>query len=246
MQVTGALQVFAGPRARAHLREHGLRASDVRVIPAAAGGPKGVVLNPLDRYLFGRWLPEARQTVHLLGASIGSWRMAAACLDDADAALAQLAEDYITQTYPHPPGRMPSASVVTELFAARLDERLGRRAAEVLAHPRYRLHVFTSKGRHLLHRPGRLRNTVGYLGAFVANAASRAALADWLERVVFSDPRERLPFALADYPSLVVPLTPRALSKPKTPPSQPDASASRWSATWCPATGSALGRSRQI
>ena len=51
-----ALQVFAGPRALLHLRERGLRPADVRVIPAAAGGPKGLVLNPLDRFLFGHWL----------------------------------------------------------------------------------------------------------------------------------------------------------------------------------------------
>lgn len=211
--MTAALQVFAGPRARAHLREQGLRAQDVRVVPAAAGGPKGLVLNALDRCLFGHWLAGATQTVHLLGASIGAWRMAAACLGDADAALAQLADDYVTQTYPHAPGRLPGARVVSTLFGAKLDERLGRRAAEVLAHPRYRLHVFTSKGRHLLHRPGRLRNTLGYLGAFVANAASRAALAGWLERVVFSDRRAPLPFALDDYPSRVVTLDERNLAR---------------------------------
>jgi hypothetical protein len=39
-----ALQILAGPRARAHLREQGLRPQDVRVVPAAAGGPKGLVL----------------------------------------------------------------------------------------------------------------------------------------------------------------------------------------------------------
>ena len=51
-----ALEIHAGPRALRHLREHGLRAADVRAIPAAAGGPKGLVLNPLDRFLFGQWL----------------------------------------------------------------------------------------------------------------------------------------------------------------------------------------------
>ncbi|HYN61326.1 MAG TPA: hypothetical protein VET87_17540 [Rubrivivax sp.] len=32
----------------------------MRIIPAAAGGPKGLVLNGLGRYLFGDWLPPAR------------------------------------------------------------------------------------------------------------------------------------------------------------------------------------------
>ncbi len=203
----GALQIHAGPRARTWLRERGLRPQDVAVIPAAAGGPKGLVLNPLDRFLFGRWLPGSAQVVHLLGASIGSWRMAAACLDDAEAALARLADDYVAQTYPHAPGRLPSPRTVTRLFAQKLDERLGARAGEVLAHPRLRLHVFTSRGRHLLHRSGRLRSAVGYLGAYVANAASRRALGGWLERVVFSDPRDALPLPLHDFPTRVVPLT---------------------------------------
>ena len=202
-----ALQIFAGPRARDHLRQRGLQPADVRVIPAAAGGPKGLALLPLDRYLFGHWLPQSRHTVHLMGASIGAWRMAAACLPDADAALAQLGEDYITQSYPHAPGKMPSARTITELFGRRLVERLGDRAAQVLAHPQRRLHVFTSRGRKLLHRPSRMGMPLGWLGAFGANAVSRRALGGWMERVVFSDPRDALPVPLHDYPTRRVDLS---------------------------------------
>jgi len=196
-----ALQVLAGPRALRHLRERGLAPGDVRVIPGAAGGPKGLVLNPLDRFLFGHWLAGSGQTLHLLGASIGAWRLACACLSDADAALAQMAEDYITQHYEHAPGKAPTPRSVSRAFGARLEERLGTRAAEVLSHPQRRLHVFTSRGRHLLRREGRWRTPLGYLGAFVANAASRRALGGWLERVVFGDPRDTLPFPLHDYRS---------------------------------------------
>jgi hypothetical protein len=104
-----ALRILAGPRARARLRERGLQPDDVRVIPAAAGGAKGLSLIPLDRFIFGRWLHGAH-TVHLLGASIGAWRMASACRADPDAAFAQLAEDYITQDYPRAPGKHPKAA----------------------------------------------------------------------------------------------------------------------------------------
>ncbi|MDP3085232.1 MAG: phospholipase [Rubrivivax sp.] len=202
-----ALQVFAGPRARRHLRERGLAAADVHAIPAAAGGPKGLALIPIDRFIFGHWLPGSAQTVHLLGASIGAWRMASACLPDADAALAQLAEDYITQHYEHAPGRPPTARHVSAVFGRTLDERLGRRAADVLSHARLRLHVFTSHGRQLLAREGRLRTPLGYAGAFAANAVSRRALGGWLERVVFGDPRDALPLALDDLRSQQVALT---------------------------------------
>ena len=191
-----ALQVFAGPRARAHLRSRGLAPGDVRVVPAAAGGPKGLVLLPLDRYLFGQWLAGSSHTVHLLGASIGAWRMAAACRPDAEAALAELGDDYIRQTYDHEPGEMPTARCVSEVLGRHLAQRLGPCAAQILSHPHRRLHVFTSRGRHLLHRPGPTAMALGWLGATVANALSRRALGGWLERVVFSDPRDALPLPL--------------------------------------------------
>ncbi len=202
-----ALQVHAGPRAREHLRQHGLRAQDVRVVPAAAGGPKGLVLLPLDEQIFGHWLPAElgsapAQPVHLLGASIGAWRMAVACASEPVQALSTLAEDYITQTYPHAKGRMPTADVVSRVFGDHLQQRLAPLAADILSHPRYRLHVFTSRGLRLLHqRPGRAVMAAGWLGAFAANAASRARLMGWMERVVFSDARTPLPLALDDYRS---------------------------------------------
>ncbi len=199
-----ALEIHAGPGALARLRERGLRPDDVGAVPAAAGGPKGLVLNPLDRFVFGDWLARGTRTVHLLGASIGAWRMATACLDGVDAAFAQLADDYIHQTYEHAPGKPPAPSHVSDVFGATLAARLGGRTAQLLGHPRYRLHVFTSRGRHaLLRRDGRalsrLSTPLGYLGAFAANAVSRPAMGSWLERVIFSDPRDALPIHLHDY-----------------------------------------------
>jgi hypothetical protein len=201
------LQVFAGPRARAVLRETGLRPASVWAVPAAAGGPKGLVLNPLDRYLFGHWLGRGGDVVHLLGASIGAWRMAAACLSDPDAALARLAEDYITQRYAHAPGRAPTPGDVSAAFGAKLSQHFGGREAEVLGHPRFRLHVFTSRGRHLMRREGRLRTTAGYAAAFASNALHRRALGLWLQRVVFSDARAPLPLPTRDLSTVQVPLS---------------------------------------
>jgi len=86
--------------------------------------------------------------------------MAAATLPHADAALAELAElaeDYITQRYEHEPGKAPTACTVSREFGLKIRQRLGARAAELLSHPRLRLHVFTSHGRHLPGRQGRLR-----------------------------------------------------------------------------------------
>jgi hypothetical protein len=206
-----ALQIHAGERARRHLRERGLAPSDVRVVPAAAGGPKGLVLNPIDRFLFGHWLADAPHAVHLLGASIGAWRMACATMPDADAALAAMAQAYVHQHYEHAPGKPPKASHVSAVFGATLAASFGPDLEAMLAHPSRRLHVFTSRGRQILRREGRLRTPLGYLGAFSTNLVSRRAMGGWLERVVFSDARSPLPFPLHDYRTAQVALNPANL-----------------------------------
>lgn len=210
-----ALQIFAGPRARARLAERGLRPDDVRVIPAAAGGPKGLILGPLDQFIFGDWLARSTQEVHLLGASIGAWRMLTACLGrntaETSAEFERLAHDYVYQHYDSLGRKMPSAAEVTRGFAAKLDEVFGGREDLALSHPRFRPHLFTSRGRYLLAREGRLRTPLGYTGAFMANLLGRRLMGGSLERVVFSPPGAELPVSLNDYRSRQVALTPQNL-----------------------------------
>ncbi|CAB5720217.1 Patatin-like phospholipase [Delftia tsuruhatensis] len=187
MSHSPALRIHAGPRALAHIRRHGLSPGQVRVIPAAAGGPKGLILGPLDRFIFGEWLPRSRQPVDLVGASIGAWRMATACLEAPVQAFERLERDYIAQRFDPPPGsRRTPAALVSERFASSLEQFYGGRVTEVLGHARYRLHVVAARGRGLLARESRWRTPLGYLGAFASNAVHRKALGAWLERVVFS------------------------------------------------------------
>ncbi len=201
-----ALHIHAGPKALAHIREHGLRPEHIGVIPGAAGGPKGLILGPLDRYIFGEWLPQSSQPVHLVGASIGAWRMATACLQDPVAAFERLERDYIAQHYELPPGqKRPSAEQVSREFAASLQSFYGGRIDELLAHPRYKLHLVTSRGRHVMHREHPLGTPLGYAGAYLSNAVARRAMGAWLERVVFSS-QGPLPFGTQDYASRQLPL----------------------------------------
>ena len=195
-----ALRIYAGPKARALLARDGLQPRMVRLLPAAAGGPKGLLLGPVDRFLFGEWLPQSTQTVHLVGASIGAWRMATACLDESVKAFERLEHDYIHQHYEPPQGQKhPTPDQVSEVFSQNLREFYGGRVGEVLQHPRYRLHIITARGRHMLHREGRIATPLGYLGAFLSNTVNRKALGAWLERVVFSSDAGELPFAVSDF-----------------------------------------------
>jgi hypothetical protein len=195
-----ALRIYAGPAARAHIAANGLAPQDVRTVPGAAGGPKGLILGPIDRFLFGEWLPQTTQPVDLVGASIGAWRLASACLSDPKTAFEQFEQGYIQQHFEVPAGqKRMSARQVSAKFSEGLRNFYGGRTREVLAHPRYRLHVITARGRHILGREGRARTPAGYLGAFITNSVHRKGLGAWLERVVFSSPGAALPFGTQDF-----------------------------------------------
>jgi hypothetical protein len=199
-----ALAIYAGPKALQHLEANGLQAQDVRVIPGAAGGPKGLLLGPLDRFLFGQWLTTSDQAIDLVGASIGAWRMATACLPQPVKELQGLEQAYIHQHYELQPGQTrPTSSQVSADFSANLQRFFSGREQHVLQHPRYKLHVVTSHGRGILKHASAWRTPLGYAGAYLTNLLHRPAMGAWLERVVFSSSfmgqPHALPFATNDY-----------------------------------------------
>lgn len=185
--MTGPLSIHAGPKALAHLRTHGLRAQDIAIIPGAAGGPKGLILQKLDQWMFGSWLPSAPRERTLIGASIGAWRMAAACLADPVSGFQRLGDLYCEQTYP----RRPSARYVTDTCKAVLNGTVGGHEHEITSHPHYRLQILVSRGRGLLKAPRRNVSVgTGFGLAVLGNLVSRSQLANHLARVVISDERE--------------------------------------------------------
>jgi hypothetical protein len=182
-----AIQIHAGKTALAHIREYGLLAKDIAVIPAAAGGPKGLILQALDQWLFGEWLPSAARERSLIGASIGSWRMAAACHADPVAGFKKLAELYCEQRY----SSKPSAQQVTEKIHHLLLSFIKGHEQEIVEHPTHRLHLIAVRGRGLLHEPKNgLHTKAGFAAASFANLAGRSQLAKHLERVVIGDARD--------------------------------------------------------
>ncbi len=202
-----ALRIYAGPKALAHIRANGLKPEHIDVIPGAAGGPKGLILGPLDRFLFGDWLPQSTQPIDLVGASIGAWRMSTACLNTPVESLLRLEHDYIHQHYDVPAGqKRPTAQQVSEEFGRSLQAFYGGRITEVLQHPRYRLHVVTSRGKHILQREHPLLTPLGYAGAYLSNMVQRPWMGAWLERVVFSS-ANTLPFNPNDFATQHVALT---------------------------------------
>lgn len=182
-----ALSFHAGPRALAHIRAHGLRARDVAIVPAAAGGPKGLIFQSLDQYLFGDWLAQAPRERALIGSSIGAWRMAAACHADPVAAFARLGELYTGQRYD---SVKPTPQQIDAVCKQLLERFVGGYEHEVVNHPHHRLHLLTVRGLRALAEPAHRRaEMAGFVRATLLNLASRERLAGMLERVVVSDGR---------------------------------------------------------
>jgi hypothetical protein len=175
------------------------------VVPGASGGPKWLVLAGLDRVLFGGFFQGRSRPLHLIGSSIGSWRLS--CLAQADplAALERFETAYVEQRYPP----KPPPSLVSATSGRILDDVLGREGAEqILNHPWARLHVVTALCRGLSAAEHPRIQLLGLALAAMTNLVSRRTLGFHMERVIFHSAGDTSPFAgLKDLPSVHVPLT---------------------------------------
>ena len=185
-----ALRIYAGPKAMQHIAQNGLQPQDVGVVPGAAGGPKGLLIGPLERFFFGGLPVQTIHDVHLVGASIGAWRMATACLNNPVAGFAQLEHDYIRQDYALKAGeKSPSADTVSEDFGRNLTSFYAGKVADGLNHPPYKLHIFTSRGGAAFlaggAKPG---NPVGPPRRFLNQRLSPQGQGRWAGGGVFSHP----------------------------------------------------------
>ena len=187
-----ALTFHAGPLALAQIRAQGLRARDIAVVPAAAGGPKGLIFRALDQWLFGDWFPRAPRERILIGSSIGAWRMAAACQRDPAKAFGRLGELYSGQRYT---STKPSQAQIHEVVQGLLAEFVRGHEHDIVSHPHYRLHLLTVRGKRALAAPGHKRAEMrGFAAAALHNLASRDRLAHLLDRVVIGDRRADAPW----------------------------------------------------
>jgi hypothetical protein len=198
-----ALTLKAGPRALARIREAGLKAADVGILPGAAGGPKALGIQGLDLALFGEWLPAAPRERSLIGASVGSWRFASACLPDAAEGIRRLGSLYNGQSF----AKGVTMAGVSQSSQRMLDDLLEGRDATILANPHYRLNIMVVKSHGLLAQDHRGRLGLGLSSVIADNLRGRARLSRHFERLIIHDPRLAPPLLpLNDFPSRFVPL----------------------------------------
>jgi hypothetical protein len=205
--MASSLTLRAGPRALDIIRERGLRAEDVDILPGASGGAKWLSIAGLDRYLFGEFLQAPRsRPMHLIGSSIGSWRMACLAQRDPIAALERGHHGYIYDQRYSP---KPSPREVTAVLSRILDDLLGPAGVEeILTHPWAKVHVITTLGTGFAARDERWSLMAALAIAATANFVSRRYLAVQMKRFVFHSAGSDTPFLhLSDLPTTHLPLT---------------------------------------
>ncbi len=187
---TDGFVVKAGPRALAIIRAEGLRPERVRVVAGAAGGPKWLVLYHLDRLMLSAFFERRRSAVDFIGSSIGAWRFAAWCQDDAAAALDRFHDAYIHQRYEQRPTPAEVTAESRRVMDGYIDDA---GIGQVLANSSWRLNILTVKCRHLTACEDKLRMGLGLAAAAGANAISRSLLKYFFSRCLFGDLKRPLP-----------------------------------------------------
>lgn len=186
-----ALSLRAGKRALARIRERGLQPADVGILPGAAGGTKGLGIQGLDLALFGDWLPRAPRERTLIGASIGSWRFASACLPDACAGIRRLGELYTSQRF----AKGVSMAEISRSCVELLDALLAGQDEALLANPLYRLNIVVVKSHGLLRHDHRGVLGLGLSSVIGNNLLNRSRLSRHFDRVILHDARQAPPLA---------------------------------------------------
>ncbi len=183
------LVIKAGPLAYESIRREGLKPDMVSHIVGAAGGPKWLVLNRLDRYFFSEWFRGRSTPLIAAGSSAGAWRMACAAQRDPLAAIQRFEDAYIEQRY----GPKPSPAEISVEARKILERILGANGArEIIDHPWLRLQIITARAAFGTGSASPMLQKAALLGAILANTVHRRLLSLFFERVVFHAPPEPL------------------------------------------------------
>jgi hypothetical protein len=185
-----SLTFKAGAGALKFIRSYGFDPASVGTIAGASGGPKWLVLSQLDRAILTNLVPRLAGPVHLIGTSIGSWRLACYAQRDPLAAIERFETAYIDQTYSDSPDIHEITAKTWEILRVVLGDN---GVEEILENPLFRSHVMTVRSRHITAFENRWLLRLGLLTAATLNVISRRSLGAFFERALFYDARELPP-----------------------------------------------------
>ncbi len=195
---------LAGKKAYQLIKDNGLQPDMVKVIAGAAGGPKWLVLNHLDRILFTNWFKERSDPLFLIGSSIGAWRFAAISQSEPLLALERFEDAYLSQSYSSKPTPLEISKETSRIRNTFLDKS---GIQEILNHPTMRLNFMAVRSKGLNASDNKFRLGAGLLGTALSNLVNRKLLKHFFERTLFYHPKTPPPFfETTEFPLQKVPL----------------------------------------
>lgn len=206
-----ALRLIAGKTAAARIEREGLTPDLVRGVLGASGGPKWLILAGLDRFVFGRWLPQSAHQIPLIGSSIGAWRMTLAAHPQPLEAFDRFLAEYLAYGYT----KGETATTTTRNSYKLLDRVFSPEDAKaVLGNGALRpLHIVAVLAKGLCGSRSTLGQGVGLFLAFIGNLIARQSLGRHFDRAVFHS-GDKVAFSdqWTGFNRLDIPLRPEALT----------------------------------
>ncbi len=202
---------YAGTKAMHTISRNGLSPEMVKTVLGAAGGPKWLVLQGLDRAIFSSWFNDRTEPLFLLGSSIGAWRFATASQNNPSEALDRFLSAYIAQRYSPNPEREEITLECAKILGALLGST---GIEEILHHPFLRLGVFAAHCKWPVASDNKVLLALGLADAALYNVVHRAGLRFFFDRMLFFDPRNPPPLGkTSDVETQKIPLSARNLER---------------------------------
>jgi len=185
-----SLTVRAGTRAIERIRDEGLDLNAVKVLAGASGAAKFLVLTGIDRVLI-ELLANRQQPLHLIGTSIGAFRMAAFCHPDPRKALDNLEHEYIEQHYSRKPTKQEvslQSNKILDCFIADQD------LSAIINNPSKHLNFLANRCKGLLKSENTPLQLLGLGLAAAGNYLRRDYLRYFMDRAHFTSRLNETPF----------------------------------------------------
>ncbi len=178
-----SISVLAGDRAFEIIKDEGLDLARVKVFAGASGAAKFLILTGIDRVLMPL-LKHRKDPLHLIGSSIGAFRMAAYAHKEPIKAINTMEYGYIHQFYP---SKRPGKDAITDKSIEIMNSYIKDGDIDyILNNPDMTISFLAAKSRHLAKSENNIMQTLNLAVAATANYINRRYLGYFFERAVFS------------------------------------------------------------